>query len=68
MALEKLYSIEEVVSSWKTSYDTLLRAIKRGDLEGVKMGKCWKFSEEQLNNYLAKRTVSYSKKKKLILN
>ena len=62
-----MYTLAEVVENLKVSDNTVRRAIDKGDLHAYKIGKLWRISEDQLNNYLAKRTVSNLKRKKATL-
>lgn len=62
-----IYTLEEVTTLLKVSDDTIRRAINKGDLEAYKIGKLLRISSDQLNAYLAKRTVSHPKRKSLKL-
>ena len=62
-----LLTLEQVTEHLNVSDDTVRRAIAKGDMEAFKIGKLWRFSHDQLEAYLAKRTVSFSKRKKMTL-
>ncbi len=49
----KLYSAEEIASILKLELDTLYRYARRGKIKGVKLGKLWRFSEEDLEAFLS---------------
>ena len=63
----QIYTLKEVQDMLNVSDKTIMRAIDKGDMEAMKIGKLWRISDEQLNAYLAKRTVSKTKRKKLTL-
>lgn len=61
------FTLEEVAKEFKVSDDTIMRAIAKGHLNGLKVGRQWRFTREQLEAYEVKRTVSYLSKRKLKL-
>ena len=62
-----LFTLEQVTEHLNVSDDTVRRAIAKGDMEAFKIGKLWRISQDQLNAYLTKRTVSFSKRKKMTI-
>ena len=64
---ESLLTMEQVTERLNVSNKTIMKAIVKGDMEAFKIGYHWRFSDDQLNAYLAKRTVSFSKRKKMTI-
>lgn len=48
---EKLLSLQEVAEHLGLSERTIFNLIKRGDLEGIQIGKRWRFSPENVQDY-----------------
>lgn len=65
MAEIKIYTLIEVAEKLRVSDDTILRAIKKGELDALKIASCWRITSEQLEAYLDLRTVSFKRSKKL---
>lgn len=61
--MEVLHELKNVIEAWKISKRTILRIIDKGDLSCIRIGTSIRFTEDQLNNYLDKRTLSNKKKK-----
>ena len=56
MADVKVYTLNELVDILKVTKRTLYNYIDSGKLKAVKMGKSWRVSEENLNEFLTKGT------------
>ena len=65
--MTELFTMAEVMEKWKVSNDTISLLIKKGELQGIKMGRDWRFTQDQLDSYLEKRTVGFPKRKKATL-
>lgn len=52
MTSETFYTVEEIADQLRVSIYTVREWIKAGKLEAVKVGKHYRVSETQLNNYL----------------
>lgn len=52
MADMKLYSTDDVMQILKCTRRTLYNYIKDGRLQGVKVGRKWLFTEEQIKAFL----------------
>lgn len=52
MAEIKLYTLDEVAEILKVTRRTLYNYIKAGVLKAVKMGKCWRVSENALQDFI----------------
>ena len=52
MAEIKTYTLEEVVEILKVTRRTIYNYIKNGDLKAVKMGKYWRVSETNLQDFI----------------
>jgi len=46
------YSVRRLAKRFEVHPETIRRAVWRGLLEGSKVGRDWKFSEEQVGDYL----------------
>ncbi|MDN3657950.1 helix-turn-helix domain-containing protein [Ferruginibacter paludis] len=57
------YTMQELAAHLKLDPDTIIKAIKKGHLEGHKFGRVWRFSDEQVAAYKALRLVSFQKNK-----
>lgn len=64
--METFYTITELATTLKVSDKTIRRAIDKGDMKAIWMG-VWRISQEQFSEYIEKRTVSKTKRKKLTL-
>jgi excisionase family DNA binding protein len=56
MAEIKVYTLDEVAEILKVTKRTLYNYIKAGTLHAVKMGKYWRVSEENLQNFISNGT------------
>jgi putative molybdopterin biosynthesis protein len=45
-----MYDLYEVAKMLSVSYMTVYRAVRRGDIKAVKIGKQWRVSEESLES------------------
>jgi len=52
--MESLLTLGEVAELLKVSERTVLRRVEAGELVGVKVGRAWRFTREDLQNYLEK--------------
>lgn len=50
--MEQLYTLDQVAELLQVSRRTVLRFIERGELVGVKVGRAWRFTKEDLQDYL----------------
>jgi excisionase family DNA binding protein len=53
----RLYSAEDLATLLKVDLATLYRYARRGDLKGVKIGKFWRFTEEDVSAFVESRRV-----------
>jgi len=63
--MSSLYTLKEVADNWKVNPATIVRAIDKGHLNGIKIGSDWRFTAQQLDDYLEKRTVKNKPKKNI---
>ncbi len=56
----RIYTIDEAAEALKLNKFTLYRYIKSGKLKGAKIGRDWRFTEEQLKDFLKSMTPSAS--------
>lgn len=56
MAELKVYTIEEVVELLHVTRRTVYSYIKEGKLKAVKIGKYWRVTEKNLEDFLSKGT------------
>jgi excisionase family DNA binding protein len=52
-----IYTLKEVADKIKIPIVTLRKYLKDGTLTGVKIGKHWRITEEQLKDFISKNTV-----------
>jgi excisionase family DNA binding protein len=52
---DKLLNIQEVAQYLGVSIITVRRLAKRGDLQGFKVGKNWRFKQSTLLAYIARK-------------
>jgi len=50
----KFWTTREICKILKLSLPTLWRMMKRGELRGYKLGRQWRFSDEQVSEFLNK--------------
>jgi len=48
----KIYTVEEIASKLQLNEITIRRYLRSGKLVGVKLGKVWRITEDQLNDFL----------------
>ena len=53
----KVYSLEEVADILKITRRTLYTYVKEGKLHAVKIGKYWRVSEQDLQDFISKGTT-----------
>lgn len=63
--LLKTFTVLELAEDLKVSNKTIFRAIEKGQLSALKIGVQWRFTEDQVGDYLQSRTISKPKRKKL---
>ena len=51
--MEELYTVQEVMHITKTSRSTIHRHMESGWLRGTKIGQNWKFTKQQVEDYIA---------------
>ena len=56
----RVYTMDEAVKALKLSRYTLMNYMKAGKLKGAKIGRDWRFTEEQLKDFLKSMTPDYS--------
>ena len=52
----RVYTMDEAVKALKLSRYTLMNYMKAGKLKGAKIGRDWRFAEEQLKDFLKSMT------------
>lgn len=52
MEEKKVYTLDEIAEILQTTKRTLYNYIKDGKLKAVKIGKYWRVTNENLNNFL----------------
>lgn len=52
MIFTRLYTLSEVIAVTNIGYITLLRLIKSGKLKAFKVGKSWRVTEGELNQFI----------------
>jgi len=52
----KVYTPEEAAKILKLSPKTVRKYLREGELKGAKLGKEWRITEEQLREFLARRS------------
>lgn len=62
--MSTFYTLQEVAAMWKVHEDTVLRHVESGKLKATRLGRFWRFTDEQLNEYLQHRQIDKSKRKK----
>lgn len=48
----KLYTVDEIAEKLKLSKYTIYQRIKDGDLTAIRLGRCYRISEDDLQKYL----------------
>jgi excisionase family DNA binding protein len=61
------FTLSELAENLKVSEQTIMQQIRRGNLRGYKIGKGWRFSDDQIDDYMEKRLVSRVPKRKLVI-
>lgn len=54
--MKKVYNIKEVEELFKVSRITIYKYIKHNELEGIKIGREWRFTEEAIADFLKRGT------------
>lgn len=52
----KIYTMDEAAETLKLAKSTLYRYLQSGKLKGAKIGRDWRFTEEQLKDFLKSMT------------
>ncbi len=53
--MSTLLNVKEVQERLGISESTLFRLLKRKELKGFKVGRAWKFEEQDIKNYIEKQ-------------
>lgn len=61
--METLFTLKEVAETLRVSEETIVRAVKRRELTGIKVGGQWRFTEEGVKEYLDGRSIFRKKSK-----
>lgn len=61
--MESILTLPELATFLKVSEDTIYRLISDGKIEAIKVGSQWRFTEEQVKDYLDSRTIKVVKRK-----
>lgn len=60
--LPKVYTTEEIAETLQVTLRTVYNYIKDGRMKAVKIGKYWRITEQQLNDFLTAMTKEEEKK------
>lgn len=60
---DRWFSMKEICEYLGVSHDTISRWIANYNMPSMKMGKCWKFKKDQIEDWLAKGGPEKSRKK-----
>jgi hypothetical protein len=60
-SIKKIISLNEAAKMSGYTQDYLGFLIRKGEIKGVKKGRAWFTTEEEINNYLFKRNVRQNK-------
>lgn len=60
MRMETLYTVEQVAEKFEVHPETVRRMARDGDLPGKKIGKSWRFSDADLQQFLEGAKVNPS--------
>ena len=60
---DRWLSMKEICAYLGVSHDTISRWIANYNMPSMKMGKCWKFKKDQIEDWLAKGGPEKSRKK-----
>lgn len=58
--METLYTVEQVAEKFEVHPETVRRMARDGDLPGKKIGKSWRFSDADLQQFLEGAKVNPS--------
>lgn len=56
--MDSLLTIREVAEKLRLSAQTIYKMLKSGDLKGVRVGKQWRFMENDIDEWLRSRSQS----------
>ena len=56
--MEKLYTVEDIASMFSLTSRTIRNYLKDGILKGRKIGGQWRFTEEELKNFMDNATLA----------
>lgn len=51
------YTVEQVASLLQVHWQTVLNYIKRGDLEGIRIGRGYRISKDALDTFVANKST-----------
>jgi excisionase family DNA binding protein len=57
----RLHTMADVTKGYGVCRKSIMRAINNGDLNAIMVGNRYRFTDEQLEGFLAKRTLSKAK-------
>ena len=55
MKYKNYYTLVETASMLRVSENTIYRMARRGDLEGTKVGRQWRFTDDSIRNMQSKK-------------
>lgn len=55
--MEVLYTLDEVSEILKIPLETLRKYLRRGQLKGVKIGRHWRVTKDQLKKFVEENTT-----------
>lgn len=55
--MEKFFTTEQVASMLQVHPFTILKFIKQGKLKGIKLGRVYRITENDVREFLAERTI-----------
>lgn len=61
MSKKEFYTVEEVSERLQVHWQSVLNAIKRGELEAVKLGRGYRITEQAILDFIVLRTKGTKK-------
>ena len=55
MKYKNYYTLVETASMLRVSENTIYRMARRGDLQGTKVGRQWRFTDDSIRNMQSKK-------------
>ena len=59
--MTQVYTIKETCAILKISHDTLLKIVKRGEIDSTIVGQFRRFTEKHIEKYLKQRSLTHWK-------